>query len=128
MEEELYALLHSSERVFSLAGHQLYWGIAPNTAKLPHLVMTVVSGAEGMTLDGPDGLFQGRVQIDCCGAKRPAAQQLSLAVLDLLQGYAGGGFQGVFLDSSREDVDAAAQGRAARISHDFNVNWSADNG
>lgn len=128
MDEELFHLLQSSGPVRDLVGAQIYWGVAPQSAAFPYLVLNIISGGEGMTLSGPDGLWQGTVQIDCYATKRPAAKALSDAVKDLLHGYGDGGFQGVFLERTREENEEAAHGRPSRMSHDFNINWSADHG
>lgn len=129
MDEELWQLLAGAPAMV-LAGiaSSIHWTVRPQGSSLPSIVLNVVSGAEGMHMTGTDGLFSGRVQIDCYGADRDDARRVSKAVAKLLHGYRGGGFQGCFIDSTRDNFEAGALGRPFRISHDLLVNWSEGNG
>lgn len=128
MDETLWSLLHSAERVFAHVGARIFWGVAPQGSEMPRLVLTIISGADTPHLSGTDGLWRYRVQIDCYGKDRPMARALSRDVMALLNGYAAAGetgIRGCFIDGSREDFEEAA-GRPSRISHDFNIFWRAE--
>lgn len=123
MDEALHALILADAAVAARIGARLWWGAAKQGEGLPAAVMTVISGADSPHLDGTDALWRYRVQIDCYGADRPAARLLSRDMIALLNGYTGGGFNCVFLDSQREDFEDAAVGRPSRVSLDFNIIW-----
>lgn len=126
MEEEFRALLLNSSAVSAFVGVRVDWGSRVQGEPLPALVLNVISGAEGLTLQGPDGLHEGRVQVDCYALTMGAATQLSRAVLTLLHGYRGGGFglvQHIATRNSREGGTNEAE-RPYRVSLDFNTFWS----
>lgn len=123
MDEALFALLSGAASVTALTAGRIFWGVAHQGATPPLLVLNIISGADVPHLTGTDGLWRYRVQIDCYGTNRPAARLLSRAVIDLLNGHAGGGFGGVFLDTEREDFEDGAADRPTRISLDFTIIW-----
>lgn len=123
MDEALHALLLADAAIAARIGARAFWGEARQGAELPALVMQIISGADRPHLTGTDGLWRYRVQIDCYGLDRPAARLLSRDVISLLNGFTGGGFNAIFLDSQREDDDNAAPDRPTRIMLDFNVIW-----
>ena len=126
MEEELRALLLATSAITSLTGTRIDWGATAQGETGTRLVLWVIDGAEGVTLDGGDGLFQGRVQVDCYGDSYGAAALLSRAVVALLHGHRGGGFQGIFHESTRSTREGGTNEayRPFRASLDFIVNWS----
>ncbi|WP_172599796.1 DUF3168 domain-containing protein [Cereibacter sphaeroides] len=65
MEEALRALLLGTPAITALVDRRVNFGAHPQGEPLPALVLTTVSDREGLTLGGPDGLQQARVQIDC---------------------------------------------------------------
>lgn len=123
MDEALQALLIGNAALSARIGGRAFWGTAPQGQALPALVLTIVSAQDAPHLNGTDGLWNYRVQIDCYGIDRPAARLLSRDVIDLLNGYSGGGFNAVFIDTVREDFEEAAVDRPTRISLDFNIIW-----
>lgn len=123
MDEALHALLIADPAISGRISGRAFWGMAPQGEALPALVMTVISGRDAPHLTGTDGLWRYRVQIDCYGIDRPAARLLSRDVIALLNGYSGGGFNAVFLDTVRETFESAAVDRPTRISLDFNIIW-----
>lgn len=128
MDEVLWALLTGAPAVFSAAGDRIYWGLAPQGAQLPYIVLTRISGFDDPHLTGTDGLWRYRVQVDCYGSDRPSVVPLQLAVVALLNGYStftGSGITGCFIDSIRDDIEDAASGQVFRISSDFNITWRA---
>lgn len=126
MDEALWALLTGSSAVTAVCAQRIFWGAAPQGEALPALVLNIISGLDAPHLDGVDGLWRYRVQVDCYGVDRPSARALSRAVVALLNGYATpdrSGISGVFIDSTREDTEEAGSGRPSRISHDFIILW-----
>lgn len=128
MEEALHALLASSAAITVIApATRINWGAHPQGAALPGLILNVIGNEEGLTQQGPDGLFQGRVQIDAYAATYGGAKQLSRAVRAVLHGYSGGGFglvQHVATRESREGGTNEAE-RPYRVSLDFTTAWRA---
>lgn len=128
MEEAFRALLTGSAAVTTIApANRINWGAHPQGAPLPGIVLNVVSDFEGMTMQGPDGLSQGRVQADCYAPTYAQAKQLSRAVRAALSGYRGGGFrlvQHVATRDSREGGTNEAE-RPFRVSLDFTTSWRA---
>lgn len=125
MQVELRALLASSLAVKPLlSADKIAWKRLPQRREdLPCIVLHVVSGTDGLTQQGPDGLWQGRVQIDCYAADYATAATLAGAVRGFLHGYRGEGFRGVFAKGIRDDQDEGASDRPFLISTDFMVNW-----
>ncbi|RHZ91151.1 DUF3168 domain-containing protein [Cereibacter sphaeroides] len=126
MEEALRALLLASGGVTALAAKRVNFGSHPQGDPLPALVLNTISDREGLTVSGPDGVQQARVQIDCYAESYGAAKQLSRAVRAVLHGHSGGGFQGVFLDGARDLREPGDDtGRPYRVSLDFLTIYSA---
>lgn len=125
MDDALFALLIGAAPVTALTGNRIFWGAAQQGAAPPVLVLNIISGADTPHLTGTDGLWRYRVQIDCYGRDRPAARQLSRAVVGLLNGYQDDSFRGVFLETTRENFEGATVDRPSRISMDFIINWRA---
>lgn len=123
MDEALHALLIGNAAINARIAGRAFWGVAQQGGALPALVLHVISGRDEPHLEGTDGLWRYRVQIDCYGLDRPSARLLSRDVIGLLNGYTGGGFNAVFLDTTREDFEDAAVDRPTRVSLDFNIIW-----
>ena len=126
MEEALRQLLMSSSAVTSLCGQRIDFGGSPQGAVNPRVVLWTISDRADMTLDGPSSLSRARVQIDCYGATFLQAKTLSRAIRAVLDGYAGGGFQGVFLDGVRDMREGGSDeaDRPYRSSLDFIINFN----
>ena len=128
MEEALRAILLASSGVTTLApAARINWGEHPQGAALPGLVLNVVSDAEGLHLKGPDGLSEGRVQIDAYAKTYGEAKTLSRAVRTVLHGYRGGGFRLVSHVATRDSREGGTNEaeRPFRISLDFTTSWRA---
>lgn len=126
MEEALKAALLASSGVTALCGDRIDFGGNAQGAAYPRMVLWTIGDAEGMTLDGPDGLSVGRVQVDCYGLTYGDAKRLSRAVRATLDGYSGNGFQGVFLAGTRDTREGGANEaeRPFRTSLDFITNFN----
>lgn len=128
MEEALYTLLTTTAAVTNLVpASRINLGEHPQGTGTPYVVLMVVGNEEGLTQQGPDGLFEGRVQIDCYAPTYGAAKLLSRAVRGTLHGHSGGGFglvQHVATRDSREGGTNEAE-RLHRVSMDFLTAWRA---
>lgn len=105
------------------------FGEHPQGKPLPAIVMLTVSNDNTHHMEGPTRLYAGRVQVDCYGDDYLAAKTVSRSVLAALDGYAGGGFQGIFHAGSRDTREGGANetARPYRVSMDFMTQWSEKN-
>ena len=125
MEEGFRALLQGDAGILAIVpAARINWGERPTREQLPAIVLTLVSGGESLTLDGPDGLAEARVQVDCYGATFAQARAVAEAVRARLNGYSGGAIQLIALALERAATDAAAVDRPTRRLLDFKVIWS----
>lgn len=101
------------------------WGAVPQGAAYPQIVLTVVDLVSQNTMQGPDGLLQGRVQVDCYANSYGQATLLSRAVRATLDGYRQAPFQGVFWAGTRDLRESGSNepDHPFRVSLDFMVNW-----
>lgn len=127
MEESLRTLLLGTAGVTAIAGTRIDWGISPQGAALPRLVLTEVGAQADTVHSGPSGLRETRVQIDCWAATFKAAKQLARAVEAALIGrrFTQGTtkFSGAFLDASRSFTDTVNGDPLFRTSLDVRL-WS----
>lgn len=134
MEEDLLALLQSAAGggfVHLVPGLPINWLVHPQGVTRPAVVLNLVSGTEGYTMQGKDGLFRGTVQVDVYADDAEVAVQLGREIAAVLSGFRGpaavGVFGGIFMISvrlGREGGTNEAE-RPYRRSMDFDVNWRA---
>jgi hypothetical protein len=128
MEEAFRAVLLATSGVTALApAARINWGVHPQGAALPGVVLNTISDAEGLLMNGPTGLFEGRVQVDCYAASYSQAKALARVIRTRLHGYRGDGFQLVTHVSSRDSREGGANeaDRPFRVSMDFTTAWRA---
>lgn len=134
MEEAFTNLLTtaSGAGIALLPGVPVNWGLHPQGAALPGLVLTVVSDQQGYTQDGESGLQRASVQIDAYGGDAGTVLRLGREIRAVLSGYraaaAGGFFEGIFLVARRGPAREGGTNEAERpfrMSMDFDVNWRA---
>jgi len=128
VEQELRNLLRGDPDIAAQTDGRVNWTLHPQGAAYPALVLNVVSDLPGLSLSGPTGLFQGRVQIDAYALSSiDDAIRLGRAVTNLLHGHAGGGFRGVWQDGRRTSREGGTNEatRPYRVSLDFVTNWRA---
>ena len=118
MKVELRNLINSDATIAAICGAE--WAARVQGATGPAMVLHLVSGAEGLTQSGPDGVFEGRVQIDCYAEKYARAEELRGHLVRVLSGHRADGFLGIFHLATREGREANAA-REFRISLDFMV-------
>lgn len=129
MEEDFRAILTASAAVTALVpADRIDWGLVGQGKPLPYVRLSVISNRQGHTQQGPDGLWQGRVQVDVIASSYGEASTIATAITAQLDFYRGGRFRGIFLDFRRPDeTQTAATDRPQRIILDFLTNWRADN-
>lgn len=126
MEPEFKALLAGSSAVSALLPvDRINWGEHPQGVPYPGIVLNVVSGAEGLVMNGSNGLFEGRVQVDCYGETYASPKQVSDAVKALLHGYRDAAFRLIQHLSTRDTREGGTNeaDRPFRVSMDFSVAW-----
>lgn len=130
MKNEFKSLLTSTAAVTALVpAPRINWVVHPQGAGNPYIVMQTISGSEGLTMKGADGLFEGRVQIDVYGSSFEQVEPISRTINDLLHGYRGGGFRLIRHVGERDDREGGSNvaERLFRCSLDFTVAWRAKN-
>jgi hypothetical protein len=135
MERDLLGLLVAASAggggVHLAPGLPINWLVHPQGEPLPAVVLNIVSGAEGYTMQGRDGLLRARVQVDAYAHDLTQALVLGGEIEDALSGFRGAGadgfFEGVFLTSVRMGREGGANEaeRPFRRGMDFEVNWRA---
>jgi hypothetical protein len=119
MEEALRAWLLGTE-----VGNRIDWGLRPQGDPLPAITLWTISDRDDVTHDGPSGLVETRVQVDCWARTAGAAKLLGRKVRSLLSGAradTGGIRFDVRLVSGRQSQEADAHGPIHRESFDFRV-------
>lgn len=126
MEKDFRALLTGSTAVRTLVpASRISWGIIGQGKPLPAIALNVISNRDGLTMQGPDGLWRGRVQVDCYGATYGSAVALADTITGLLHGHRADAFRLILLDSRRDHHEPGAVDRPFRIGLDFITNWRA---
>lgn len=131
MEEDLRTLLLATSAITSICSTNINFGEHPQGTSTPYIVMYVIDDAEGTYLDdgpdgGPDGMSQGRVQIDCYARTYGEAKRLARAVRATVDGYKGGSFAAIFVDATRDFREGGTNeaDRPFRVSVDILTHWS----
>jgi hypothetical protein len=126
METEIRALLTGSTAITDLVpAARINFGTHPQGAGYPAIVLNVIGGAEGLTMNGTNNLTEGRLQVDCYGVTYASPKQVSDAVKALLHGYRDAAFriiQHITTRDSREGGSNEAD-RPYRCSLDFSFAW-----
>ncbi len=125
MQTAFRRLLTSSSAVTALVpASRIEWARVGQGAALPSIALHLIGHSPGMTLGASDGFWQGRVQVDAYGATYASAKAVADALVSLLHGHKGDGFQLIRFDSQRDNFETAAADRPCRISLDFLTIWS----
>lgn len=129
MRIEFRALMQGMPALTAICENRIDWGKRLPRDPYPGICLHLISGSEGNTLKGKDGLITARVQVDCYGEEYVDAVQLAAAVKAELDGFRQGGFRRIVLDSERDNNERGSNepDRASRISMDFLVNWRQSN-
>jgi len=128
MEEDFRFALISAPSVIGLVpAGRINMIDNPQGSGAPYIVLQVIGDAQGMTMQGPDGLSQGRMQVDCYGRTYAEVKAISRAVVAVLHGYRGRGLRLVEHAGTRDDREGGSNEaeRLFRVSLDFITNWRA---
>ncbi|MDZ7823669.1 MAG: DUF3168 domain-containing protein [Ahrensia sp.] len=127
MEEELRALLLSHAPITDIVANRIDWGVNTQGALFPRVVLTVISSAEGIVMNGSNNLEQSRVQVDCYAMTYGQCKSLSRAIINFLHVYRGGGFRLITHESVRDSRESGTNEaeRPFRVSLDFLTAWRA---
>lgn len=112
MQEALTALLLADTAIAGLtgSGDRLYWNVGEQGKPDPMAVLYLISGVPDYHMQGPSGLVESRVQVDCRAGTVAEALALARAVEARLSGYRGTRdgikFMGIFKQSERARFDA----------------------
>lgn len=125
MEEEFLALVIAATSANPKA---IGWMTAPQGVGYPKVVLNVINDAEGLTMNGPNGLFEGIVQADVYSLKRAEAKAVARAIRSGLHGYKSGGFSLIIHERTRDSREGGGNEaeRPFRVSMDFTTGWSAN--
>lgn len=124
MEEEFRAILKATTALTAIVGTRIDFGERPQGQPMPDMLLNVVSGFEGIHMNGK-GPFEGRIQADCYAMTYSEAKRASRAMIDALNFYRGGGFL-IITHLSTRDTRAGGENeadRAYRVGLDFNIVW-----
>jgi hypothetical protein len=123
MKADLRALILADVQIAALCS--VDWVARGQGVTGPALVLTQISGAEGVTQSGPDGVFSGRVQGDCYAELYSDADAMREHLVRVLSGHRAGRFLGIFHVATREGRETEAE-REFRISLDFMVHHRSE--
>lgn len=89
-EAALFALVSGDAEIAALVEKRIYPGNElPQGDKYPAVSFFLIDATEDEALDGPDGLFDARVQFTVLASDQDAAIAVRRALMDLLDGYQG---------------------------------------
>lgn len=125
MESALWTLLTGSSAVTALCGQRIYWDEAPQGGARPYVILQIISRTDHPHQQGTRGLETYRVQIDSYAVDRPKARELCKTIEALINGYRAGELRLCLLDTERIE---SGDGRLARASQDYIINWRAEHG
>lgn len=109
----------------ALAGVAVDWGLSPQGADAPRVVLYRIGITGDIIAEGDSGLRRARVQADCFGVTYRAARDLAQAAITALNGWRDGNkILGVFLDAVRDlPPETGTAATLGRVSVDFFVNY-----
>jgi hypothetical protein len=126
LEAEFRSILigHAPLTAYIPAPAIVFGDVAQGTVK-PFISMMVVSTSKDLTMDGAGSLCEDRIQVDVVTNSITDTRAISRIVSNLLHGYRGGVFKGIFLGTSRDAREGSAGEveRPYRSSIDFFVHW-----
>lgn len=129
MESALRALLVGYAPLTSLVGGsttpRIVWNHLPQATVRPAVVLYKITGAEGLTHGGPDGLASNIVQIDVQAITVTSMWAIRDAIIAKLHGYKDATFGLIRHDGERQSAEelAGAGSLIHRSSLDFTV-WA----
>ena len=128
MKAPFRALLTGAAPIVALVPvARINWGEQPQGAGAPYVTLHRIGGAEGLTMQGPDGLEQSRVQVDCYGNTQAQVEAVARAIVARLNGYRDQAFRLVTHVATRDSREGGTNEaeRLHRVSLDFTISWRA---
>lgn len=124
MEEDFRALLLNTTAVTDVVSTRIDFAGGAQGTPDPRIVLWVIGDNEEHRMCGPDGLSDGRVQVDCYCGEYGQAKLLSRAVRAALDGHSDANFQGIFHAGTRDSREGGTNEayRSYRVSLDFITN------
>lgn len=89
MKAGLVALFTAESTISSLVGSRVYVGTAPQSAVLPHILITQMTSNEFNSFDATGDLRAVTFDIDCKADRAIEASNLADAVRDFIKDYSG---------------------------------------
>lgn len=125
MQAAFRTLLTGDAPFAALVSTRIYWNALPQAVTRPAVVMFLVTGAEGLAHDGPDGLASYIVQVDVQALTVTSMWAIRDAIVAKLHGYKDSTFRLIRHDSERQSAEelAGAGSLIHRASLDFTV-WA----
>lgn len=104
-------------------GCPVAWGAMGPGATLPRIVVQTISGGQDVAVDGVVGVMRARIQVDSYGASQVSALDTSVAVRNLLSGYAGGPITFMRLTATRDRPATSGDDLVPNVSQDYELNY-----
>jgi hypothetical protein len=121
METALRTLLIGNGTIAGLVGTRIVWNHLPQSTADPAVVLYKITGAEGHTFQGRDGMQESIVQVDVRALTVASMWQVRDAIIARLDGYRDADFAGIFLRSERQSAEKPGAVLYHRSSLDFDV-------
>lgn len=86
IESTLYSTLSTTAGVTSLVSTRIYPQVAPESAALPYIVYSTITGERIHTLPGVGNMERKTIQVDCNATSYSGAKALAAAVIAALEG------------------------------------------
>lgn len=96
------------------------WGLRPQQASLPAIILNKVGSQKAYTMDGPQGMQQHRVRIECWATTFKAAHETASQVIAELE-QASGQFQAGFVLFRTDDHEMTSDGVRFRALVDMRI-------
>lgn len=121
MEEALRLILKQSAAVGEAVDGFVEWAAQPEGRTAPYITLHRIGGLRSQTTDGPDGMIESRVQVDCWGTTYTEAKIAARAVIFALNGHRDMTFRHVAVENERDDHDLDPPDPLYRTSLDLRV-------
>lgn len=90
IEKAIYNLLANNTSITDMVSTRIYPQVRKQSDGLPAITYQVISGIRDYDLTGPNGLVEGRIQINCFADDPLEAGELAAVVRAALNGHRGG--------------------------------------
>lgn len=126
-EQGIIELLRADGTVSGLVSTRAYFAEAPQSAALPFIVLTRISGVRDLVIGGSVDLVDARIQIDYLASTMLAARTIANACRSVLNGYRGTtastNYQMIKL---LDEADANEESDIFRVTADYQVMYLED--